>query len=122
MKKVLMVLPSKDFDVTETSVPWKKLTSSGQVRVEFTTEDGAPGACDPLLLNGVIFGQLGAANEAKEFYGQMEASIEFQNPKKYTDGDWMDYHALILPGEELSYIYLQVLSLCFFGLDILIRP
>ncbi|ODM87498.1 hypothetical protein Ocin01_19184 [Orchesella cincta] len=96
-KRILMVLPNKDFDVTETSVPWHIFTKAG-IKVDFCTGHGLPGECDPLLLTGVIFGQLGAAKEAKEFYHEMVKSAEFQNPKKYSETDFMEYDALILPG------------------------
>jgi putative intracellular protease/amidase len=96
-KKVLMVLPSKDFDTTETSVPWKVL-SEGGIQVEFCTEDGKPGECDPLLLSGVIFGQLGASPETKKIYEEMKERKEFKEPKKYKDVDFMLYDALLLPG------------------------
>ena len=58
-KKALLILPNKDFDVTETAVPWRVLTEAG-VQVDIATEDGKEGECDPRLLTGVIFGQLGA--------------------------------------------------------------
>jgi len=86
-KKLLIVLPSIDFDVTETSVPWK-LLSKGGVQVDFTNEDGKAGEYDPLLLSGVLFGQLGAAPEPKQFYEQMAKSPEFQNPQKYSQVDF----------------------------------
>ncbi|XP_021956076.1 uncharacterized protein LOC110852343 [Folsomia candida] len=96
-KKVLIVLPSKDFDVTETSVPWRKLTDA-KVQVDFCTENGIPGECDPLLLDGVIFGKLGAAPEAKAFYHEMIKTKEFQNPTKYKDTEFMDYDCVLFPG------------------------
>ena len=63
MKRALIPLPDRDFDVTEVAVPWKLLTRAGH-RVVFSTEQGgtAP-AADPLLLTGVLFGQLGAEPE-----------------------------------------------------------
>lgn len=96
-RSVLIVLPNKDFDVTEVSVPWRLLTNDG-VTVHFCTGHGHPGECDPLLLSGVIFGKLGAAEEAKKFYDEMVKSEEFQKPKKYTEADFMDYNAVLFPG------------------------
>ena len=66
MKRALIPLPDRDFDVTEVAVPWKLLTRAGH-RVVFSTEQGgtAP-AADPLLLTGVLFGQLGAEPERFE--------------------------------------------------------
>ena len=58
-----MPLPDHDFDTTEVAVPWRLLRDAGH-EVVFATEHGdrAP-ACDPRLLDGVIFGRLGAEPE-----------------------------------------------------------
>ena len=68
-----MPLPDHDFDVTEVAVPWRLLTRAGHV-VRFATERGgsAP-AADQRLLDGVIFGQLGASDEPKTFYAEMQS-------------------------------------------------
>jgi putative intracellular protease/amidase len=59
-KHVLIPLPDRDFDVTEVAVPWRLLTRARH-RVTFATGRGAGApAADPLLLTGVLFGQLGA--------------------------------------------------------------
>ena len=75
--KVLMPLPDRDFDVTEVAVPWRLLTRLGHV-VRFATERGgrAP-AADQRLLDGVIFGALGAAVEPKSFYAEMQSDPEY---------------------------------------------
>jgi len=66
--RVLMPVPDRDFDVTEVAVPWRLLTDAGH-RVVFATEHaGTRPAGDPRLLRGVLFGQLGAAEEPKRFY------------------------------------------------------
>ncbi len=67
MATILLPLPDTDFDVTEVAVPWKVLTRLGH-SVVFATENGgrAP-AADPLLLTGVLFGKLGAADEPKRW-------------------------------------------------------
>lgn len=95
--KILMPLPDHDFDTTETAVPWKLLTRAGH-QVLFATEEGAVAACDPLLLTGVVFGQLGAEPEAKTFYAEMIASPEFRAPLKWRDLDMRQFDALFLPG------------------------
>jgi putative intracellular protease/amidase len=96
-KRILMSLPNKDYDVTETAVPWKILTEAGYT-LDFATEDGKPGECDPLLLQGVIFGQLGAAPEAKQWYMEMCKTKPFLEPLKFADIDFMTYDCLLLPG------------------------
>jgi putative intracellular protease/amidase len=98
MARILMPLPDTDFDTTEVAVPWRLATRAGH-DVVFATEQGnAPPACDPLLMTGVIFGALGAADEPKQFYRELVASREFNNPIAWHAIVTADYDALILPG------------------------
>lgn len=98
MATVWIPLPDRDFDVTEVAVPWKLLTRAGH-SVVFVTERGdvAPQA-DPLLLTGVLFGQLGAEPEPKAFYAEMIQSPELRQPLSWRDLDVGRYDALLLPG------------------------
>ena len=91
-------MPDHDFDVTEVAVPWRLLTRRGHV-VRFATEHGgrAP-AADQRLLDGVIFGQLGAADEAKAFYAEMQSDNEFRAPLAWADVEPAEFDGLILPG------------------------
>jgi putative intracellular protease/amidase len=95
---VLIPLPDRDFDVTEVAVPWRLLTRLGHV-VRFATEHGgrAPTA-DQRLLDGVIFGQLGAAAEPQAFYAEMQSDAEFQAPLAWVDLEPAELGGLILPG------------------------
>jgi putative intracellular protease/amidase len=97
MARVLMPLPDHDFDPTEAAVPWRLLTRAGH-QVVFATESGAVGACDPLLVTGVMFGELGAKPEPKSFYGEMVASKELRAPIAWSSIDPAAYDALVLPG------------------------
>jgi putative intracellular protease/amidase len=83
-------------------VPWRLLTRLGHT-VQFATEHGghAPVA-DPRLLDGVIFGQLGAAAEPKAFYAEMQADAAFRSPRAWADIDPADFTGLILPGGHAS--------------------
>ena len=67
--------------------------------VRFATEHGgtAP-AADQRLLDGVIFGQLGAAAEPKAFYAQMQSDEEFRAPLAWADIKPDELDGLILPG------------------------
>ncbi|PRP86957.1 ThiJ/PfpI domain-containing protein [Planoprotostelium fungivorum] len=97
--RALMPLPDKDFDTTETSVPWAYLSQRfPNLKWDFATENGAVAACDQLLLTGVIFGQLGATPEAKEKYSQMISSEAYQHPIRYSDIDTDAYDLVLLPG------------------------
>jgi putative intracellular protease/amidase len=95
---VWLPLPDVDFDVTEVAVPWKLLTRAGH-RVTFVTESGdQPPAADPLLLTGVLFGQLGAEPEPKQFYAELTQRPEFQSPRSWKDLDVTQFDGLLLPG------------------------
>lgn len=97
MARILVPLPDRDFDVTEVSVPWRLLTRAGH-EVVFATENGAVPAGDPLLLTGVLFGQLGAEREAKGFYRELERDIAFQRPLRWGELEVERFDALLLPG------------------------
>ena len=98
MATVLIPLPDRDFDVTEVAVPWRLLTRAGH-KITFVTEKGgaAPQA-DPLLLTGVIFGQLGAEPEARAFYRELEQAPEFRNPSSWSATEFTKFDGLLLPG------------------------
>ena len=97
MKRILIPLPNNDFDLTEVAVPWKLFKDKGY-EVMFATEQGTRAYCDPKLITGVIFGQLGATNEAICFYREMEQSNEFLHPIKYENINPAEYDLLHLPG------------------------
>ena len=96
--RVLVPLPDRDFDVTEVAVPWRLLTDAGH-RVEFVTEHGGERpAADQLLLDGVLFGQLGAEPEPKLFYRDLLEDKAFRSPKPWPTIDVSGYDGLLLPG------------------------
>jgi putative intracellular protease/amidase len=66
--------------------------------VVFATETGATPAADPRLLEGVIFGQLGAKPEPIAFYRELAATEGFRRPIPWGALDVADYDALVLPG------------------------
>lgn len=88
-KRVLFPLPDTDFDTTEVAVPWKRLVEAG-CEVVFATEAGATPACDPLLLTGVIFGQLGAEPEPKRFYAELTQDPAFRAPLAWSQLDSLE--------------------------------
>jgi putative intracellular protease/amidase len=95
--RVVIPLPSEDFEPTEVAAPWQVLRGGG-VEVVFATPDGKPGACDPLALAGVVFRQIGATPEDAATYREMEADAAFCNPIRYDAIDVSEYTALHLPG------------------------
>jgi putative intracellular protease/amidase len=97
-KRVLMPLPDRDFDPTETAVPWHLLREAG-CEVVFATERGgeAP-ACDPRGLEGVLFGQLRAAREPRALYRELERAPEFRAPRSWASLIPAEFDGLLLPG------------------------
>lgn len=125
--KVLMPIPSKDFDPTETAIPWSLLTEAG-VTVVFGTPDGIPGQCDERMLTGkdlgVLKGLLAANRAAFAAYNRMATSTEFMKPLRWQDLNANDFDGLILPGghakgmrEYLESPTLQKLVADFFKLN-----
>ncbi|NUK57142.1 type 1 glutamine amidotransferase domain-containing protein [Streptomyces lunaelactis] len=96
--RVLMPVPDRDFDVTEVAVPWRILTDAGHQVVFATERAGTRPAADPRLLTGVLFGQLGAAEEPKAFYDELTRSEEFAATVGWADVDVDGFDGLILPG------------------------
>ncbi len=117
-----MPLPDRDFDVTEVAVPWRLATRAGH-QVVFATETGAvTPACDPLLIDGVVFGKLGAAPEPIAFYREMEADAAFRAPASWRGLEPLSFDALVLPGghapgmvQYLGSAELQALVAAFFA-------
>ena len=112
-----MPLPDRDFDPTEVAVPWKLLTEAGH-EVLFATASGRAGEADPRVLDGVIFGQLGAAPEAVGFYGEMQHDDAYARPLAWNDVGEDGFDALFLAGghakgmcEYLESERVQALSL-----------
>lgn len=99
MARVLVPLPDRDFDPTETAVPWRLLRRAGH-EVVFATEEGRTPACDPLLVRdeGVLFGQLGAKRDPRALYRELEASPELARPIRFRAIDPASFDALVLPG------------------------
>ncbi len=98
MARVLLPLPDTDFDITEVAVPWRLLVEAGH-EVVFATEQAGTRACgDPLLLAGVLFGQLGAEPEPKHFYQEMIATLEYHETMAWHEIDPVSFDGLLLPG------------------------
>ena len=98
MARVLCPLPDRDFDTTEVAVPWRVLTRAGHQVVFATERGGEMPMCDPRLLSGVLFGGLGAADDAKAEYARMTDDLAFRAPIAWGALRPSDYDALLLPG------------------------
>jgi putative intracellular protease/amidase len=96
--RVLVPLPDTDFDTTEVAVPWRVLTDFAH-EVVFATEcGGSAPSCDQRLLDGVLFGRLGAEREAIEFYRQLQRDAAFNKPLSWHDLDVSEFDGLLLAG------------------------
>jgi putative intracellular protease/amidase len=96
-RRVLVPLPDHDFDVTEVAVPWRLLTAAG-CEVVFATEHGVTPQADPLLLTGVVLGRLGAAQEPKLLYADLQDTSRFRQPISYSDIVAGAFDGLLLAG------------------------
>jgi protease I len=124
MATVLMPLPDRDFDPTETGVPWNTLTAAGH-RVVFATPSGKPGAADPRMVTGVGLGIFAPFMQAdalgRAAYASMIATPAFQNPLSYDDIPAAEFDALLLPGGHAkgmrayleSPVLQSVVAVCF---------
>ena len=97
MPRVLIPLPNEDFEPTEAAVPWRALRSAG-IEVVFATADGKVAKCDPLALEGVVFGQIGAKPQDAALYREMEADAAYRKPIRYRDVEVESFDALHLTG------------------------
>jgi protease I len=101
MATILMPLPKRDFDPTETGVPWRVLRERGH-RVVFATPDGRPAQADPMMVTGKGLGVfapfLKADQHGRRCYDEMTLCDGFRQPILYDDIRVGDYDALLLPG------------------------
>ncbi len=113
MPRVLIPIPSRDFDPTEVAVSWQVLSRRGH-DVAFATPDGLPAMGDELMLTGegldpwgflpgarrlVGVGRLLRADaRGREAYQQLESSAPFREPIRWDDAELDSADALLLPG------------------------
>lgn len=101
MAIILLPLPSRDFDPTESGVPWQLLDRLGH-RVVFATPQGEIAKADPRTLDGKGLGPFAALLRAdtngRSAYEAMTRSREFQHPIAYRDIRGAQVDALLLPG------------------------
>ena len=113
MARVLIAIPRRDFDPTETAVPWHVLKARGH-EVVFATPDGAPGEADELMLTGegldlwgfvpvlrklvLVGGALRANANARAAYSAMREDKAFRAPLKWDDLGAAQFDAVLFPG------------------------
>jgi protease I len=101
MATLLMPLPGRDFDPSETGVPWRVLSGFGH-RVVFATPGGEPGEADQRMVTGQGLGLLApvlrADHNGRSAHDAMIASPEFRQPLRYEAIVDHSFDALLLPG------------------------
>ncbi|MFC0590627.1 type 1 glutamine amidotransferase domain-containing protein [Novosphingobium aquiterrae] len=101
MARILIVLPQSDFDPTEVAFPWKVWTEAGH-SVNFATETGQPGTCDPITLTGEglpgLAKSLRARPAARAAYAAMIADPDYRRPITWAAARASDFAALHFPG------------------------
>ncbi|MEO8001136.1 MAG: type 1 glutamine amidotransferase domain-containing protein, partial [Arenimonas sp.] len=116
MARILMPLPSTDFDPTESAVPFRFLKQRGHPFV-FATPDAKPANADQRMLDGNGLGLLRpflmADKNARSAYSEMQQSAEFLSPICYDDIDIQSFDAILLPGGHAQGMkpYLESLQL-----------
>ena len=98
--RVLLPIPSADFDPTEAAVPWKTLSEAG-IDVVVATPDGRSAKADSIVLEGTALGPLrfllrADANGRRAYEEFANAACEA--PQSYESINPEDFEALILPG------------------------
>jgi putative intracellular protease/amidase len=96
-KRLLIPIPNTDFDPTEVCVPWLHAQKPG-IECIFATPDSSPGKTDPLMLQGLWFGLLGAKSRVVNLYRQMVQDPSFNRPLSYHEIVADDYDGLLLAG------------------------
>ena len=100
MARVLMPLPTEDFDPTESAVPWRVLVDAGH-EVVFATPEGAPAAADEVVIRGplgMISGSMKAGSDVVRIYREMAEDPAFLAPIAWADMDPDAVDALFLVG------------------------
>ena len=113
MAKVLITIPSRDFDPSEVAVSWSVLKQLGH-SVTFATPDGLPGQADDMMLTGqgldfwgflpglkglTAVGRLMRANaDARHAYAAIVQDPAFKTPLAWRQARSEDFDGLLLPG------------------------
>ena len=127
MKRLLIPVPTKQFDPSEVTIPWKILTAN-KVSITFATPTGSPATCDQIMLTGkglgLFSGILACTQEVKVNYEEMSQSEQFLNPLPWSECKADDFDGILLPGghdkgciEYLESTVLQDLIRQFFEQD-----
>lgn len=117
MARVLVPLPSRDFDPTEAAVSWKVLGRLGH-DVAFATPDGREAVADDVMVTGegldpwglvpvlkrikVIGAVLRADSEGRAAYARMLEDPAYRAPLRWDELRADDFDGVVLPGGHRS--------------------
>lgn len=97
---ILILLPDRDYDPTESSVPWQAMRQAG-IEVRFATPEGWPAYADPRLVD-IGFGLLNPFLMTRKAdlasYARMIEDEAFNQPLAYADVDPSQFAGLLIPG------------------------
>ncbi len=140
MRRVLIPLPSTDFDPTEAAAPWRVLSEHG-IEVVFATPDGRPAEADDIMISGrgldawglipglnrirLIGLALRADSVGRAAYAAMSRSAAYRAPIRWSEARPDEFDGLLLPGGHrargmrayLESPQLQALAVAFFRAD-----
>jgi len=140
MARVLIPLPSRDFDPTEAAVSWKVLRRLGH-EVAFATPDGKAAVADDVMVTGegldpwglipvlkrikLIGAVLRADAEGRSAYAEMLGDAAYRAPIRWKEARADEFDGVVLPGghrargmrEYLESETLQRLVAAFFAAD-----
>jgi putative intracellular protease/amidase len=97
---ILILLPTSDYDPTESSVPWQAMRLAG-LDARFATPAGLPAYADARLVD-IGFGPLNPLLMTRdadlESYARMSVDDWFRRPLAYADVDPEQFAGLLIPG------------------------
>lgn len=97
---ILILLPTSDYDPTESSVPWQAMRHAG-IDVRFATPEGLQAYADARLVD-MGFGPLNPLLMTREAdlvsYARMTEDDWFRRPMAYADVDPGQFDGLLIPG------------------------
>ncbi|GAA5109018.1 type 1 glutamine amidotransferase domain-containing protein [Nocardia iowensis] len=97
---ILFLLPERDYDPTESAVPWAALRDAG-VPVRFATPEGRVALADERLVErgfSVLSPVLMTRSDALRDYDRMREDADFQSPIAYSDVVDAEVSGVVVPG------------------------
>lgn len=97
---ILILLPTSDYDPTESSVPWQAMRQAG-IEVCFASPEGLPAYADSRLVD-IGFGPLTPLLMTRKAdlasYARMTEDPSFRKPLSYDEIDPSEFQGLLIPG------------------------